>query len=141
MAHSKGYDINQFGAQNAARIAEALGQSQPAKPAGKRAARNVGADGMDNPTEKAYCDYLAMRLLAGEILWYQPKPAPFRLAHRCQYHADFLVLTTDGFEVHEVKGFMEDDAAVKLRVFKDKYPQFGLVIVRKKGGEWKFERR
>lgn len=98
-----------------------------------------------NKTEAAYAEYLNRQRLAGEIISFAFEPAPFKLADRCFYTPDFLVMRGQLFmEVHEVKGHMEGDAAVKLRVFREKYPEIGLVIVRRngtRGDQWEFERR
>jgi hypothetical protein len=65
----------------------------------------------------------------------------FKLAPDTRYTPDFMVLTTTGgIEFHEVKGFMEDDAWVKIKVAAEKFPMFVFVLVRKKakkdGGGW-----
>lgn len=38
-------------------------------------------------------------------------------------------------EIHEVKGFMRDDALVKYKMVVDQFP-FRFVIVKKKGKTW-----
>lgn len=94
-----------------------------------------------NKTERRYENNLAMRQLAGEITghWYESVKLKIG-AHRCWYTPDFLVALPNGrMEIHEVKGFLRDDARVKLQVVSDKYPQFGLVVVRWHNG-WHFER-
>jgi intracellular sulfur oxidation DsrE/DsrF family protein len=47
----------------------------------------------------------------------------FRLADRTFYTPDFNVMLSNfEMEMHEVKGFMEDDAAVKIKVVAEIYP-------------------
>lgn len=60
-----------------------------------------------------------------------------RLAARCFYDTDFLVQNLDGaLEIHETKGFMEDDAAVKLKVAAWLSP-FPIIVVEKAGKGFK----
>lgn len=80
-----------------------------------------------NKLEAAYeRDVLLPRKLAGEIAWYRYEAAKFRLTDTDKLTTltpDFLVMLANGdLEVHETKGFMEEDAAVKLKVFADQYP-------------------
>lgn len=99
-------------------------------------------DGM-NQTERAYSDHLGLRLLAGEVVAWHCHAVKFRLGDRSWYEPDFLVMLDNGLvEIHEIKGHMEDDAAVKLRIFPEPWYWFPLVIVRRtKGGAWEYERR
>jgi len=45
----------------------------------------------------------------------------------------------DRIELHETKGFMRDDAAVKLKVAADKFPEFLFVLVKKIKKQWDYE--
>ena len=99
-----------------------------------------------NKTESEYMDFLEQRRLIGEIISYGYEMVKFRLAGnwKTTYKPDFYVLRTDGqLEVHEVKGFMEDDAAVKLKVAANRFPFLIFKLVRKKtkkeGGGWNIE--
>jgi hypothetical protein len=93
-----------------------------------------------NKTEQAYSDFLEKRKAAGEILWFKFEGMKLRLADNTFYTPDFAVLAADEvMEMHEVKGFMQDDAAVKIKVAAATYPfRFFLVRVRPKkdGGGW-----
>jgi hypothetical protein len=88
-----------------------------------------------NKTEVAYSLVLEARLQAGEILWYNFEGMKFRLADKTFYTPDFPVMMADGtMEMHEVKGFMYDDAAVKIKVAADIYPFiFRLVRMPRRG--------
>jgi hypothetical protein len=98
--------------------------------------------GKQNQTERAYGRHLEIRKAAGELLWYAYEPIRLRLAERCYYTPDYLVMRPDGeIEIHEIKGHMEDDAAVKLRVVAEQYWMFRLMIVRRRRGHWEFEER
>ena len=77
-----------------------------------------------NGLERRYAsEVLAPQLAAGEILWWGFECLKLRLAKGCYYDTDFLVVAAGGeLQVHEVKGHMEDDAAVKLRVAAELFP-------------------
>jgi hypothetical protein len=98
-----------------------------------------------NKTEKSYSDHLALRQLAGEIIWFKFEAIRLVLAERTTYAPDFLVMLADGeLQAHETKGsraiFM-DDARVKLRVAAEQFP-FRFVVAYPKDRkltEWEFE--
>lgn len=84
--------------------------------------------------ERLRCDYLV-----GEILWYSFEGIKLRLADNTFYTPDFLVMLKDGtLEAHEVKGWMRDDAAVKLKVAAEMFP-LKFVLITKEKGQWKRE--
>lgn len=96
-----------------------------------------------NKTEKAYDDYLELQKLAGEIVWHKFEAVKLRLADNTFYTCDFAVLGKDMvLELHEVKGFWQDDARVKIKVAAALYP-FRFVAVKalakKHGGGWEAE--
>jgi hypothetical protein len=93
-----------------------------------------------NKTEAAYASHLEAERIEGQILWYKFEGIKLRLADATFYTPDFLVMAADNtLECHEVKGWMEDDANVKIKVAASMYPlRFVLVKVRPKkdGGGW-----
>lgn len=96
--------------------------------------------GQMNKTEDAWAAHLEERRRAGEIVWFKFEGVKLRLADNTFYSPDFAVMCADGvLEMHEIKGFMTDDAAVKLKVAADMYP-FRFLLVRarskKNGGGW-----
>jgi hypothetical protein len=92
--------------------------------------------GTMNKTEAAYDAHLAELQHAGAILWRRFEGVKLRLADATFYTPDFAVMLADcRIELHEVKGFMRDDAAVKLKVAASLYP-FRFVLVRKLGHGW-----
>lgn len=111
----------------------------PANQAGRFALGRLPVGKM-NKTEAAYDAYLWTQRHAGEVLWHKFEAMKLRLADNTFYTPDFMVLLTSGFiEVHEVKGFWEDDARVKIKVAASIYPfKFIAVTVRakKRGGGW-----
>lgn len=96
-----------------------------------------------NKTEAAYSDHLELLKRAGEVAWYAFEAVKLRLADNTFYTPDFAVMAKDGvIELHEVKGFWQDDARVKIKVAADKYP-FRFIAVKanakKDGGGWQRE--
>ena len=77
----------------------------------------------------------------GTIIWYGFERIKLKLADKTHYTPDFFVVKNDGsVEVHEIKGFMRDDAAVKLKVAAEIYPFFQFILIKKialkDGGGW-----
>jgi hypothetical protein len=96
--------------------------------------------GQMNKTEAAYDAHLLALHAAGEVLWYKFEALKLRLADNTFYTCDFAVLAKDSvLELHEVKGFWQDDARVKIKVAASLYP-FRFVAVKaeakKRGGGW-----
>lgn len=85
-----------------------------------------------NKTEQKYFDEVLTPLWkSGEYQRIDFEAVKFKVAAKCFYSPDFYVVTSDGFiELHEVKGFMEGDAAVKLRAFHQAYPEYRVLIVK-----------
>lgn len=99
--------------------------------------------GEKNKTEQRYEAHLEWRKHLGEILWYKFEGIKLRLADNTFYTCDYAVLLANGeLEMHEVKGFWQDDAKVKIKVAADLYP-FRFIAVfavpQKEGGGWRFE--
>ena len=95
-----------------------------------------------NKTEAAYAGRLELRKAAGEILGYDFEALKFRLADNTFYTPDFAVmLSTQELQAHEVKGFWEDDARVKIKMAARLFPiQFVAVFApRRKADDWAFE--
>ncbi|KAB1444188.1 PDDEXK family nuclease [Bordetella bronchiseptica] len=96
-----------------------------------------------NKTEQAYAAYLAQLQAVGGILWHKFEGVKLRLADNTFYTPDFAVMRSDGqIELHEVKGFWQDDARVKIKVVADMYPFKFLAIkarAKKNGGGWEVE--
>ena len=99
--------------------------------------------GQLNKTEEQYRVYLDMLKMAGEVLWYRFEGLKLRLADNTFYTPDFAVMLSNGLiELHEVKGFWQDDARAKIKIAADMYPfRFLAVKVKPKkdGGGWEWE--
>lgn len=92
-----------------------------------------------NKTEAAYAAYLELQKKAGLIADYRFEAVKLRLADKTFYTPDFVVLAPDGtLEMHEVKGFWEEDARVKIKVAAAQFP-FRFVAITRDKGNWSFE--
>ena len=107
----------------------------------------VGCEGMmakatlaplrSNKTETRYGHYLESARLAGLIARWDFSPEKLRLADSTYYTPDFRVVCNDStIEFHEVKGFIRDDAMVKIKVAAECHPYKFLMVSKTKTG-WK----
>lgn len=104
----------------------------------KRRPRPHHEPGKMNKTESAYADLLEKRKHLKEIVRWVFEPIKFRLADKTFYTPDFLVVCNEHMEIHEVKGFMEEDANVKIKVVAEMFPEFLFVVVKKEKGEFTY---
>lgn len=111
----------------------------------KRALQALGRlkTGTMNKTEAAYAATLDARCHAGEVAWFKFEGIKLRLADNTFYTPDFAVMLADGvLEMHEVKGFWQDDARAKIKIAADLYPMRFIAIqvkAKKDGGGWSRE--
>ena len=119
--------------------APVLPRSQPAPPSpAKPLARGQMSPRKMNATEKAYNDHLWLLRHAGEVAWHDFEAVKLRLADDTYYIPDFIVMLADGaIQFHECKGFMRDDAAVKLKVAARMFPCFRFVLAWREAGQWR----
>lgn len=90
--------------------------------AGRLALGRLPAGAM-NKTEAAYAERLEQMKRNGFVLWFEFEAIKLRLADNTFYTPDFAVMSHDGvIELHEVKGFWEDDARVKIKVAAKLFP-------------------
>lgn len=99
--------------------------------------------GAMNKTEEAYAKHLQQRQYDGEVAWFKFEGVKLRLADNTFYSPDFAVMLASGeMEMHEVKGFWQDDARAKIKIAADLYP-FRFIAVKvkakKDGGGWMVE--
>jgi len=99
--------------------------------------------GQMNKTEEAYSQHLELLKHAGEVIWWRFEGIKLRLAGNTFYTPDFAVIVANGeIELHEVKGFWEGDARVKIKVAAEMYPFRFLAVKaqsKKAGGGWEVE--
>lgn len=99
--------------------------------------------GAMNKTEEAYAALLKDMQQSGIVAWFKFEGVKLRLADNTFYTPDFAVMLTGGeMEMHEVKGYWQDDARAKIKIAADIYP-FRFIAVRprpkKEGGGWNRE--
>ena len=117
-------------------LLQQLEQLRPtARPVAKGSHRTAHTRGTMNKTERAYSHHLDARILAGEVREYWFERITLLLAGDTRYTPDFMVQLVDGtLEMHEVKGFWEDDARAKIKIAADQYP-FRFIAATKAGCE------
>lgn len=90
-----------------------------------------------NKWEVAYSHALDLQKLVGMIADYKFEPWRFVLAEGVTYTPDFLVVPKEGpLQIHEVKGFMREDARVKLYTASRQFPWFRFFKAVKENGGW-----
>ncbi|MDH0342849.1 DUF1064 domain-containing protein [Chromobacterium haemolyticum] len=117
-------------------------KKQPSSKARVQALGRLPA-GVMNKTEAAYAQALDQRRFAGEVAWFKFEGVKLRLADSTFYTPDFAVMLANGqIEMHEVKGYWQDDARAKIKIAADLYP-FRFIAVqvkaKKDGGGWVVE--
>lgn len=96
-----------------------------------RGGRTRREPGTMNKLEAAYAAHLEARKLAGEIADYRFEQIKLVLAKRTTITVDFAVMESDGtISFFETKGFMEDDANVKLKVVAESFWWFRFYLVK-----------
>lgn len=94
--------------------------------------------GQMNKLEGKYANHLEMLKKAGEIDEYVFEGCKLKLADKTTYSPDFIVVKSDVVEMHEVKGYWEDDARVKIKVAANKFWWMKFVAVKWEKG-WVYE--
>lgn len=94
-----------------------------------------------NKTEALFDVELEQARRDGLLRWFGFEPVRFILAGNTAYRLDFLAQRADGSMCgFEVKGFMRDDAAVKIKVAAAQAPWLDLYLVRRMKREWDVRR-
>lgn len=85
-----------------------------------------------NRTEARYAQELELRLRVGEIAWWKYEGVTLKLADDTRYTPDFVVMLSNlELECHETKGFMREDARIKLKFAATQFPfRFYLAILK-----------
>lgn len=97
---------------------------------------DIDPTGRINRWERQRAGELEVMRKAKLIRWGAFDAISLRLADRTFYHTDFFYETADKDNViEEVKGFMRDDAAVKLKVAASQYPHIRFLLVTRAQGE------
>ena len=75
-----------------------------------------------------YCE-LKMLIMAGEVREIELQPS-FEISKKMRYTPDFKVVYADGrVEYEEVKGFWSEAAKIRVKLFREKYPELVLKII------------
>lgn len=95
--------------------------------------------GQRNKMEADYEARLELLRIAGQVEWYKFEGVKLRLADNTFYTPDFAVMLANGeLQMHEVKGFWQDDAKVKIKVAASIYP-FAFFVVTRLRSNWVVE--
>lgn len=119
--------------------AQVAGQTAKPAPVVKPMLRQSAAPKL-NKTEAAWGDWLRAAFPSCAI---HEQSVTLRLANGCRYTPDFAVLDASGpgaVSIYEVKGFMRDDAAVKIKVAAAQFPAWAFWLVWRKAGQWQQQR-
>ncbi len=110
----------------------------PSRPVRRPTLRQQSGDAL-NGLERAFLAHLAVRKL-GEVL---TQAITLKIANGVRYTPDFVeVRYSTGLIAYEVKGFMRDDAAVKIKVAASLYPWISFFLATRPRGAaaWRIER-
>jgi hypothetical protein len=93
--------------------------------------------GKMNALETQYLrEVIEPQIQSGKFISYKFEQMNFRLADRTFYQPDFFVVRDDGYiEIHEVKGYWEEDALVKIKCAAELFPEFSWKGCQRKGGK------
>jgi hypothetical protein len=95
-----------------------------------------------NKTERAFLAHLQTQF---NPRWIYSQAVTLQIANGCRYTPDFLIFVGQDIDnlqlrAYEVKGFMRDDAAVKIKVAARAFPAIRFFLATKrKGGGWVVE--
>ncbi len=88
-----------------------------------------------NGLEREYAAHLESEK-GHSVVWWAYEAIRLKLADRTTYTPDFVVQRTSGaLQIHETKGFLRDDASVKIKVAAAQFP-FQFFLVRKSTAGW-----
>lgn len=128
-------DVERTGLQTTQKACKNIPQKQAKNIPAMYAMGRLKAGTM-NKTEAAYAKHLESLKQIGQVLWYAFEPMNLKLADKCFYRVDFMVMVKTGqLECHEVKGFWTDDALVKIKAAAAKFP-FRFISLKLVKGEW-----
>lgn len=104
------------------------------KPLKQKGRLRQNASGL-NKLEQSFKEYLGVNL--GPLVPILDQCITLKIANGCRYTPDFIARGQMGrLGAYEVKGFMRDDAAVKLKVAASLYPWIKFHLVSRKKGAW-----
>jgi len=90
-----------------------------------------------NKTELAFSKLLGAAQKNGQIVKWHFEQVTLKLAPNTRYTPDFIAVLPNGhWQVFEIKGHLEDDAAVKFKSACEKFSEMSFHMLRKKQGKW-----
>jgi len=90
-----------------------------------------------NNWERQYGEvHLEQRRHLKEIRDWEYEAVKFRIAKKTYFTPDFMVIGLQWIEFHDVKGFLRDDAAVKIKACRELFPWFKWAYAKKEKGIW-----
>lgn len=93
-----------------------------------------------NGLEARYAEHLDMQFRAKLIKGFGFQRYTLRLADDTRYTPDFHIITLDDRLIYdEVKGFMREDANVKIKVAADTFPHLFRLVTWSKAGGWQIK--
>lgn len=93
-------------------------------------ARKRHVEGQMNGLEARYSQHLELLRNTGRVASWRFEAVKLKLAPKTFLTVDFWVVLPDGgIELHEVKGFWEEDARVKTKVAAEMFHEFQFVGV------------
>jgi hypothetical protein len=91
-----------------------------------------------NKTETLFSKLLEGAQAKGEIIRWHFESITLKIAPNTRYIPDFVAVLPNGhWQVFEIKGHLEDDAAVKFKAAAEKFPEISFHMLSRKKGEWK----
>lgn len=105
---------------------------QEKKPTTNLAMRPTTDEAKLNKMERQWLEVLRGR----SFDWIGIQPFGLKLADNCRYHPDFVTLANGQLTAFETKGFMRDDALVKLKMAARLFPFIRFVLVTREKQNW-----
>jgi len=98
--------------------------------------RQIREKGM-NKRETAFSLLLEAAKKRGEILQWHFETVTLKVSPSTRYIPDFVAVLPSGhWQVFEIKGFLEDDAAVKFKGAAEKFPELSFHMLKLVKGQW-----
>lgn len=109
----------------------AMHATNPSKPVVRQKAAGM------NKTEAAFHRYLVEQRL---FTWIYPQSVTLLLANGVRYTPDFVCSNGQEFVAYETKGFMRDDASVKIKCAATMFPWISFHLVTRKKTQWQIQK-
>lgn len=98
--------------------------------------RKPKIQGVMNKWESAYAERLEVAKKTGEVVSYHYEAMRLTLGFKTTFTPDFMVITWDEIQFHEIKGFRREDAMVKFKAAAAMFPWARWVMIEKTKIGW-----